>query len=408
VIVLGLDGVDPDIVELLISEGQLPNFAKLQDAGAHARLLSSEPLLSPILWTTIATGKTPDQHGITSFVAVNEKTGQQLPVTSQMRRNKALWNVVSDLGRGVAVVGWWATWPAEAVNGTIVSDHTAYHFLFPEGQTGAKDSIGAAHPPEFQDVVDRLIRRPESLTASDLEPFVKVSEEELGRSFDFDDPLGHFKWAFATAQSYRDIGLHIWREQAPNVLLVYVEGVDSSSHLFGHLFRAEGLAGELAAQQERFGSTVEEMYRYADRIVLPYRPRIIVLYAGENDLSGWSGTTPESVAGEFGRFVDLVHRELPETRIIYLAIKPSLLRKGLAEEQLRTNELIMKQAAADDRLEYLDLTTCLLDDAGQLRPELFRWDRLHLNDEGYRLWTAALKPRLEEEWAAIGEKPPEP
>jgi predicted AlkP superfamily pyrophosphatase or phosphodiesterase len=142
VIVLGLDGVDPDVVELLISEGQLPNFAKLREAGAHARLLSSEPLLSPILWTTIATGKTPDQHGITNFVAVNEKTGQQLPVTSQMRRVKALWNVVSDLGRKVAVVGWWATWPAETVNGTIVSDHTAYHFLFPEGQTGAKDSIG--------------------------------------------------------------------------------------------------------------------------------------------------------------------------------------------------------------------------------------------------------------------------
>jgi Tfp pilus assembly protein PilF len=270
VIVLGLDGVDPDIVELLISEGQLPNFAKLQDAGAHARLLSSEPLLSPILWTTIATGKTPDQHGITNFIAINEKTGQQLPVTSQMRRAKALWNVISDFGRKVAVVGWWATWPAEAVNGTIVSDHTAYHFLFPEGQTGAKDSIGAVHPPEFQGVVDQLIRRPESLTVSDLEPFVNVSEEDLRGRFDFDDPLGHFKWALATAQSYRDIGLHIWSEQAPDALLVYIEGVDSSSHLFGHLFRAEGLAGELAAQQDRYGSAVEGMYRYADRIVGEY------------------------------------------------------------------------------------------------------------------------------------------
>jgi len=270
VIVLGLDGVDPDVVELLISEGQLPNFAKLREEGAHARLLSSEPLLSPILWTTIATGKTPDQHGIANFVAINEKTGQQLPVTSQMRRAKALWNVVSDLGRKVAVVGWWATWPAETVNGTIVSDHTAYHFLFPEGQTGAKDSIGAVHPPEFQGVVDQLIRRPESLTAGDLEPFVNVSEEELRRRFDFDDPLGHFKWALATAESYRDIGLHIWREQAPDALLVYIEGVDSSSHLFGHLFRADGLAGELAAQQERYGNTVEGMYRYADRIVGEY------------------------------------------------------------------------------------------------------------------------------------------
>ncbi len=270
VIVLGLDGVDPDVVDLLVSEGQLPNFAKLREAGAHARLLSSEPLLSPILWTTIATGKTPDQHGITSFVAINEKTGQRLPVTSPMRRAKALWNLASDHGRSAAVVGWWATWPAEAVNGIVVSDHTAYHFLFPEGQTGARDSVGIVHPPEFQPVVDQLTRRPESIGASDLEPFVSASEAELQRDFDFDDPLGHFRWALATAQSYRDIGLEIWREQAPDLLLVYIEGVDSSSHLFGHLFRVEGLAGELAAQQERFGNTVEGMYRYADHIVGEY------------------------------------------------------------------------------------------------------------------------------------------
>jgi Tfp pilus assembly protein PilF/arylsulfatase A-like enzyme len=270
VIVLGLDGVDPDVVELLVSEDKLPNFAKLRQAGAHARLLSSRPLLSPILWTTIATGKPPEQHAITDFATVNEKTGERLPVTSQMRRVKALWNVLSDVGRKVGVVGWWATWPAENVNGTIVSDHTAYHFLFREGQTGAKNPIGTVHPPELQEVVDRMVRRPTSLTASDLAPFVNLSEEEVEQPFAFDDPLGHFKWALATAESYRDIGLYIWEHQEPDALMVYIEGVDSSSHLFGHLFRADGLAGELAAQQQRYGGTVEAMYRYVDRIVGEY------------------------------------------------------------------------------------------------------------------------------------------
>ena len=183
---------------------------------------------------------------------------------------KALWNVLSDVGRKVAVVGWWATWPAETVNGTIVSDHTAYHFLFREGQTGAKNPIGTVHPPELQEVVDRMVRRPTSLTASDLAPFVNMSEEEFEQPFAFDDPLGHFKWALATAESYRDIGLHLWKHQEPDALMVYIEGVDSSSHLFGHLFRADGLAGELAAQQQRYGGTVEAMYRYADEIVGEY------------------------------------------------------------------------------------------------------------------------------------------
>ena len=140
IMVLGIDGVDPQVVDLLMAEDKLPNFAKLRQEGAYGRLISSKPLLSPIIWTTIATGKSPLEHGIGHFVAVNEKTGEELPVTSQMRRVKAIWNVFSDAARDVAVVGWWATWPAETVRGTMVSDHTCYHFLFADGATGSSDS----------------------------------------------------------------------------------------------------------------------------------------------------------------------------------------------------------------------------------------------------------------------------
>src|SRR5256886_16331247 len=69
IVVLGLDGVDPRIVDLLMAEGKMPNFARLRQEGAYGRLLSSEPMLSPILWTTIATGKPPQEHGIGPFVA---------------------------------------------------------------------------------------------------------------------------------------------------------------------------------------------------------------------------------------------------------------------------------------------------------------------------------------------------
>jgi tetratricopeptide (TPR) repeat protein len=277
VIVLGLDGVDPDVVDLLVSEGKLPNFAKLRQGGAYGRLISSKPLLSPIIWTTIATGKPPDQHRIAHFVAINEKTGDQLPVTSQMRGVKALWNILSDHDRRVGVVGWWATWPAETVNGAIVSDHVGYHFLFPEGASGAPDPLGLVHPPELLSSIEGLVLRPGALTREDLAPFVKVSADEFSRPFDFDNDLGHFKWALATARSYAGIGRHLWQAQAPDVLFVYIEGVDSSSHLFGHLFRAGALSGELAAQQERYGETVEQMYRYADEIVGAY---LAVLDAG--------------------------------------------------------------------------------------------------------------------------------
>jgi predicted AlkP superfamily phosphohydrolase/phosphomutase/Flp pilus assembly protein TadD len=267
VLVLGFDGVDPQALDLLMSEGKLPNFARLRQDGAYGRLLSQKPLLSPVVWTTIATGKTPEQHGIGHFVAVNEKNGQQLPVTSQMRKVKSLWDILSDAGRQVGVVGWWATWPAETVNGVVVSDHACYHFLFEDGFVEKTDSTGRISPPELEPEIDALIRRPQSLRLEELTPFVDVSAEEFARPFDFQDDLSHFKWALATAQSYERIGLKLWRERKPDLMMVYFEATDSTSHLFGHLFRASGLAGELAEQQKRYGRTVEEMYRYADGIL---------------------------------------------------------------------------------------------------------------------------------------------
>ena len=79
VLILGLDGVDPDTVNLLVSEGKLPNFARLKREGAEGRLISEKPLLSPVIWTTIATGKTPDRHGIGGFTAVNQRRASRSP-----------------------------------------------------------------------------------------------------------------------------------------------------------------------------------------------------------------------------------------------------------------------------------------------------------------------------------------
>jgi tetratricopeptide (TPR) repeat protein/predicted AlkP superfamily pyrophosphatase or phosphodiesterase len=267
VIVLGLDGMDPQVIDQLLSEGALPNFARLRREGAYGRLASSEPLLSPVIWTTIATGKPPLQHGIGHFVAVNEKTGEQLPVTSSMRKVKAVWNILSDAGRRADVVGWWATWPAEAINGAVVSDHTCYHFLFEDGFSGPGDATGVVAPAQLLDEIKGMIRRPADIGFEQAAPFVRVEREEFDRPFAFEDELGHFRWALAAAQTYKDIGLHLWKTRRPDALLVYIEAPDSTSHLFGHLFRNSGLAGELAAQQQRYGGTVEAMYRYADSVV---------------------------------------------------------------------------------------------------------------------------------------------
>jgi predicted AlkP superfamily phosphohydrolase/phosphomutase/Flp pilus assembly protein TadD len=270
IVVLGLDGMDPRAVDLLVSEGKLPHFARLRQQGAYGRLLSRPPLLSPVIWTTIATGKTPDQHGIGHFTAQDEVTGEELPATSAMRRVKAIWNILTDAHKKIDVVGWWATWPAETVNGAVVSDHLCYHFLFPQGAGSPASAAGLTWPPELASSLAPLVRRPSDITVEEAAPFIHVSAAELARPFSFDDDVSHFKWALATADTYRRIGLARLREDRPDMLLVYVEATDSIAHLFGHVFRARGLAGELLEQQRKYGDAVEQTYVYADRIVGEY------------------------------------------------------------------------------------------------------------------------------------------
>lgn len=140
------------------------------------------------------------------------------------------------------------------------------------------------------------------------------------------------------------------------------------------------------------GSTTGEVNLFLDRIVLPYAPKTIVYYAGDNDIAG--KIPAKTVAANFREFARRVHEELPETKIIYVAIKPSPSRWQFAEQTRTANSLVMKLCTPDKRLTYLDVFTPMIGENGEPRRELFLDDMLHLNEEGYRLWTSLLKPLL--------------
>lgn len=148
--------------------------------------------------------------------------------------------------------------------------------------------------------------------------------------------------------------------------------------------------GVYALQRGFGGAELSDVIRYAPRIVLPYRPRLIVLYAGDNDLN--AGKSAVAVFREYKAFVELVQRSLPETRIAYVAIKPSGSRWALADQMREANELIRRHAATDPRLLFVDVFTPMLAPDGKPREELFVADRLHLNDRGYALWRELLWP----------------
>lgn len=141
------------------------------------------------------------------------------------------------------------------------------------------------------------------------------------------------------------------------------------------------------------GSHLSDSVAFVERIVLPYRPRVVLLYAGDNDIA--AGKSPEEVVADFKTFVAKIHAALPETRITFLAIKPSPSRMKFFEQTKSANRLIREFIAGNPNLDYVDVFTPMLAADGQPRAELFVSDRLHLNDDGYKLWAGIVGPVLD-------------
>ena len=140
------------------------------------------------------------------------------------------------------------------------------------------------------------------------------------------------------------------------------------------------------------GWKMSDCTRYLDRLVIPYKPRLVLVYAGDNDLA--EGRSPQDVLRNFVKFVEDIHKELPATRIAYISIKPSPARAALIPQVRETNEMIRRYVAVGQNLEFIDVFTPMLDPDGRPRAELFRADALHLNGAGYALWKAVIAPHV--------------
>ena len=139
------------------------------------------------------------------------------------------------------------------------------------------------------------------------------------------------------------------------------------------------------------GSTLRDVVHYAPRLVLPARPRLVVVYAGDNDLA--EGATPAQIFTSFRELVTLVRRELPGTPLVYVAVKPSLARWALVEKMRETNALVRDYArASGGAVRYADVFTPMLGADGRPRPELFVEDGLHMSAAGYAIWRDVLAP----------------
>ena len=166
--------------------------------------------------------------------------------------------------------------------------------------------------------------------------------------------------------------------------------VGSSSIVFWpHL--AADFPGENVIQRGFGGSELGDAVYRAPSIVIPYKPRLVVLYAGDNDIA--NGRTPQDVLRQFQRFVKVVHDSLPKTRIAFISIKPTWARVALLDKMRAANDLVRKYIAGKPGLTYIDVFTPMLSPAGHPRMALLDpTDSLHLNVTGYKLWRHLVMP----------------
>lgn len=142
------------------------------------------------------------------------------------------------------------------------------------------------------------------------------------------------------------------------------------------------------------GSVMTDVIYFADEFVIPYRPRAILLYEGDNDIVAPVNRSPERIRDDVLFFVEECRAQLPDVRIYLLAIKPSIARASALEGMQATNALLEAECAQRDYLFYIDVMTPMLDSDGVIRRGLFIGDNLHMNDSGYDIWRDATIPIL--------------
>lgn len=294
-VVIAVDGLEPAIVDELLDAGRMPNLARIAERGVLGTLHTLEPTYSPVIWTTVATGQLPQAHGIVDFL-----TEDGLPFTSNCRKVPALWNIVSDAGRTVDVVGWWVSWPAEAVRGRVVASYAAQS----QAQIVWKGNL-------WRDLPEQTY--PPAL-AAEVEPFVGWIEDEqdVKRTFweAFPRPerdpgvvpargINDLMWTFAADRSFAAIGRHFLEHEPGDLVLVYLAIPDVAGHRFWRYWRPQdmGYADRIPpADLAEYSDFVPSAYAAADRMIgelvaaAPPDANVIVLsdHGMHADLEMWN------------------------------------------------------------------------------------------------------------------------
>ncbi len=261
VLLIGWDAADWKIINPLLDQGLMPTLDDFVNHGAMGNLATLRPILSPMLWNSIASGKRPDKHGILGFMEPDPQTGGVRPVTSTSRKVKAIWNILTQRGYKTHVLGWFAGHPAEPINGISVSDLFPYA-VAPLGEKWPLPP-GTVHPETLREVFANLRMHPAEVSEAAILPWIPRAaeidqEKEKG--------LQSFAKILSENCSIHNAATWILQNEPWDFLAVYYNGIDHFSHAFMHYHppRMEGIPED---KFEIYKDVVNGAYRFHDMML---------------------------------------------------------------------------------------------------------------------------------------------
>jgi drug/metabolite transporter (DMT)-like permease len=269
VAIIGWDGATWDVIDPLLRAGRLPNLQRLLDQGSRGTLVAEPPLLSPVVWTTIATGFPRSQHGILDF-QMPDPGSDQLMLASTMHRRKApLWRMASSQKRQVGFVGWWTTWPAEPVFGWMISDHLAYNRWGEWARRPQGEHYQLTSPPTLVDQLKEQAVRPETIPIETLTAIAPFSVEEQRQLLAADKPVKFhapsvFKFAYSTDASNAAFSRYMLDNVGqPDLFGTLFVLSDVAGHVFWHHYQPQLYPPQ--ADSGRLREAIPNVYIQLDR-----------------------------------------------------------------------------------------------------------------------------------------------
>lgn len=262
VILIGIDGAEWQVIEDMTGRGELPGFSRMMEEGAYGHLLNQGPQVSPVVWTTFATGHFGSEHGILDFVYPFSGDSGKQPVDVSLRQQPALWNVLDAHGKESTVIGYFVSWPAEAVDGRVVSDRAFQnidHTVWPEALESISQEVRRSVFQDESELYQRFFPWPyEKAQAEDeSSPYYHAARMVEGR---VDNRI-------RSDEYMRRMTERLFDEPA-DLFISYYRIVDIVSHSLWKYYDASDWDEKPDPEMvELLGEVLPESYRYVDEVI---------------------------------------------------------------------------------------------------------------------------------------------